>query len=316
MLFLGSSLIGDSSSYTLAPSNVTEVNHVTLEDGVFDTLCVNDDVIKYDIDSPIPEKWDVSTIMFAKFDDSTSAGAFDVDIDLVDGMLIKRCEIGDLNPEHKWLTINYIDVSGLTPDEKIELLNSPYYDNTNKSMATYEYAITLLSGTEEIGTVSSLVESSFDGIFITDDEQTWGTIVTDAFVNTTRNIAKSYQTTLNYRYPVVTTAAVINYDSGNATGEFVPFDPEACQLIYEDATRNAYQKRFMDFLTNYKAKILKTMDGRIWLVDVNPSPTDSANGIYYRRNVSFNWTEIGDYNSQADMYYNKLYDVPEKYWKG
>lgn len=315
-MFLGTSLVGDSSSYTISPSYVHNIRHLNLRYGFFDSLTVNEDVKKYNVNSPIPKEWEVTTIMMGDFDGTTSLGVLDIDLDLVDAMLVKRRELGENNPDHDWLIIEYQDLSEMTYDEKLEAINSFKYDNTNRSLATYEYAITPLINGEEAITVSGTVKSSFDGIFILDKDEIWGTIVTDAFINTVRNIEKTYQTTLNYRYPVTTTAAVVNYDSGSTTGEFVPFDNETCELIYDDKIRTDYQKRFMDFLTNYKSKILKSLDGRIWLVDVSPSPSDNANNMYNRRQVTFNWVEIGDYESQEDTYYSKFYDIPQRYWGG
>lgn len=314
-MFLGTSLVGDSSSYTITPSYVDNIRHLNLARGFFDSLTVNEDVNKYNINSPIPKEWEVTTIMMGDFDGTTSLGVLDIDLDLVDSILVKRRELGENNPDHDWVIIEYQDLSDLSYEEKLEAINSFKYDTTNRSLATYEYAIIPLVNGEEAITVSGTVKSSFDGIFILDKDEIWGTIVTDAFINTTRNVEKSYQTTLNYRYPVSTTAAVINYDSGSATGEFVPFDTETCELIYEDKTRTDYQKRFMDFLTNYKPKILKSLDGRIWLCDVSPSPSDNANSIYNRRQVTFNWVEIGDYESQRDTYFSKIYDIPTQYWE-
>ena len=315
-MFLGTSLIGDSSSYTITPTYVDNIRHLNLRNGFFDSLTVNDDVKKYDVNSPIPKKWEVSTIMMGDFDGTTSLGVLDIDLDLVDSILVKRREVSENNPDHDWLIIEYVDMSDLTYDEKLETINSFKYDNTNRSLATYEYAIVPLIDDEEVMTVSGTVESYFDGIFILDQNEIWGTIVTDAFINTTRNIEKQYQTTLNRRYPVSASASVVNYDSGSATGEFVPFDDETCTLIYDDRIRTDYQKRFMDFLTDYKAKILKSLDGRIWLVDVSPSPADNAVNMYNRRQVTFNWVEIGDYESQKDTYYSKFYDIPQRYWEG
>lgn len=314
MLFLGTSFIGDISSYTLAPSDIENIKNITITRGIFDAMSVNTDVIKHNVTDPIPDKWEGATIMQGDFDETTSLGALDLDIDAIDGFIVKRREVSVNNPEHKWLFLMYEDLTGMSYEEKLAAFNTPHFDNTNRSSTMYEYAIVPLTGRDPVTVVPNLIESFFNGVFIADCDETWGTIVTDAFINTTRNIQKSYQTTLNHRYPRMTTAAIVNYDTGSCEGEFVPIDWDECTLNYDDIERNIYQKKFMDFLTNYKAKMLKSMDGRTWLIDVSPSPSDTADGIYYRRKQSFNWTEVGDFNSQSDMYYNRLYNVPERYW--
>ena len=52
----------------------------------------------------------------------------------------------------------------------------------------------------------------------------------------------------------------------------------------------------------------------MWLIQVIPSPTDSADGEYKIRNISFNWMQIGDCNKVKDLYYAGLTDLTEEFW--
>ena len=47
---------------------------------------------------------------------------------------------------------------------------------------------------------------------------------------------------------------------------------------------------------------------------ITGDPTDTADTTYQNRNISFEWTEIGDYNSERDLYYTNLSDIEEKWW--
>ncbi len=47
---------------------------------------------------------------------------------------------------------------------------------------------------------------------------------------------------------------------------------------------------------------------------VTGDPTDTANGTYNNRDISFEWTEIGNYESERDLYNTNLSDVEEEWW--
>ena len=103
----------------------------------------------------------------------------------------------------------------------------------------------------------------------------------------------------------------MNYDSGSVDGKFYDLD-EACQIIEDKGY--FYKTGLMDFLTNQKPKIIKHPDGRIWLAQVMPSPTDSGDETYKFRNIVFQWAEVGKHDSNEDMYWADLNDVSEIYW--
>ena len=64
------------------------------------------------------------------------------------------------------------------------------------------------------------------------------------------------------------------------------------------------RKQLLDFLTNKNAKILKDWNGNIWLIVIvnNPSVSFQQNTSMRLADVSASWVEIGDYNSQKDLY--------------
>ena len=68
-----------------------------------------------------------------------------------------------------------------------------------------------------------------------------------------------------------------------------------------------------DYLTNRKAKILKDWSGNIWLCIIVNSPqvsyrSGSGMGI---PQVSFDWVEIGQADSQQDLYANGILNILE-----
>lgn len=305
MLFLNSQFVGDIHSIAYTPIEADKFKTIKLQNAIFDAFSMTHDI--YSTPSSNYNKvWDVDTILYAEFQNTVSAGSVDwqkVDIPM---FLIKRRESGE--DDTSWITIAQYDIiDGDTVNEVV-------IDFLNASKTTYDYAFVPIRNGTEGEYIMNTVYSEFDGIALMERGEYWWSPITDAFVNTTRNIEKSFNTMLNNRYPISVTRAVTNYDSGDGHGMFLPFVEEECRFIAEDAPRIRYQKKFMDFLTNYQPKILKTLDGRIWLVDVAPSPTDQANGYYDERYVDFQWHEIGKYDSEKDLYRSNLLAVEEEYW--
>ena len=88
-----------------------------------------------------------------------------------------------------------------------------------------------------------------------------------------------------------------------------------CELDFE--SNIDYMYAFKDFLMDGKAKILKHPDGRIWLIGVNKESgikDSQEDGVEEKRIISFSATEIGDYNSEKDLYDNGLSDVSREFW--
>lgn len=307
MFFLGSNFLGleDGSEYT--PVIMKEATGLILKGGIYDEMYITRDT-NTDMTDKIPNTWDTGTIMYASFNGTTAAGDPNWSDKSINGLVVKRREISDQKPISKWTTIFAKEVKKLSDFKFIK------QDFFNRANTTYEYALVPMRGTEEGTYVTETIFSEFNyRIFIMEKESWWGAVLTDGALNTTRNIAKTYHTILHRRYPVPVTSATVNYDSGSCEADWVPFDCETCEFKWDDATRTPYEKKFMDFLTNYNPKILKSFDGRMWLVDVDPSPSNNMGDTYYMRNIGFNWTEIGDYESENDLYQAGLVDIEPKF---
>ena len=97
----------------------------------------------------------------------------------------------------------------------------------------------------------------------------------------------------------------------------MPLDEESCEFAYDsdqDYERIKYQRDFMDYICDSVPKILKLPDGRLWLIQVTPGPADTANQQYNDREISWSWVEIGNVNSEEDLYYLGFSDVTEEWW--
>ena len=157
-------------------------------------------------------------------------------------------------------------------------------------------------------------------MFLISNEVVFGTAITDGFCDTTRNIPSSNVELLNSKYPLFVRNSIANYDTGECEGMFIKMTDDDGQCSTEmldtenDYARTMYQKEVMDFICDGTPKILKLPDGRMWIVQVTPNPTDTADTQYNNRNISFSWAEIGDANSEEDMYYLGLTDIGEQWW--
>ena len=181
-----------------------------------------------------------------------------------------------------------------------------------------EYALLPVLYGLEGNYASTRVNSKFDKMFLIEGNTVWGTEITDGFCDTTRNIPSANIELLNNRYPIFVRNTIANYDTGNCKGSFVPFtDEESCELAYDgdnDYQRIKYQRDFMDFICDSIPKILKLPDGRLWLVQVTPNPTDTANQTYNNREISWSWVEIGNVDSEEDLYYLGFSDIESEWW--
>lgn len=246
--------------------------------------------------------WNWDTVLYSSFNGTTEAGNVDFTLENTTDLIIKRRK----QDEFVWKTIWVQSISELK-DFDIKGV-----DTTARSATTYEYAaVAVRDGIE--GTYNKMtVDSEFDKIYLVEGDQMYGTSITDGFCDTTRNFPSSITPLLNNKYPIYIRNSSANYDSGSLSLGFV--DTETCPYNFEDKNRTPYQKKLMDFLCDAKPKLLKLPDGRMWLIIVTGNPTDNAENHYSNRKINFEWTEIGDCESEKDLYYANLIDVTEEWW--
>lgn len=246
--------------------------------------------------------WDWETVLYAPFNGTPEAGNVDFTLENTTHIVIKRRKQDEL----EWKTI-YVQ-----PIDKLEDFDIHEADTTARSATTYEYAaVAVRDGIE--GTYNKMtVESSFDKIYLVEKDQMYGTSIGDGYCDTTRNIPSAVTPLLNNKYPIYIRNTRANYDTGSLSLGFI--DTETCPFNFDDKNRVPYQRKVMDFLCDAKPKLLKLPDGRMWLIMVTGNPTDTADNYYANRKINFEWTEIGDCESQRDLYNAGLLDVSEEWW--
>ncbi len=306
MFICGSNFVGGESACALTPTDIANINYVELKNGIYDDLYITK-ATDFELTHECPKEWDFNTVLWAKFNNTTNAGNIDWNIETTSHIILKSRTEGNF----QWKTIFVKEV------HNIEDFVINYPDYFVASGQPVEYAVTnIMSGCEGTYATTGVI-SKFNKMFLIEGGTVWGTEITDGFCDTTRNIPSSTIELLHSRYPIFIRNTIANYDSGNCKGSFVPLDEESCEYAYDgdqDYERIKYQRDFMDYICDSVPKILKLPDGRLWLIQVTPSPADTANQQYNDREISWSWVEIGNVNSEEDLYYLGFSDVTEEWW--
>ena len=307
MFICGSNFVGGALACAITPTAIENIDYIELKNGLYDDLYVTK-ATDFEITGKIPEEWDFDTVIWAKFNGNTGAGNVDWSLETTSHLILKVREQNSFI----WKTIFIKEINVL--DDFI--INYPDYFIASGQPC--EYAIVpVFYGTEGEYAISQ-VTPKFNKMFLIEGNTVWGTEVTDGFCDTTRNIPSSTVELLNSKYPIFVRNTISNYDTGTCKGSFVPVIGEnKCELAYDskyDYQRIKYQREFMDFISDGVPKILKLPDGRLWIIQVTPNPTDTANQVYNNREISFSWVEVGDVNSEEDLYYLGLSEVTSEWW--
>lgn len=175
-------------------------------------------------------------------------------------------------------------------------LSFTYYDMTTRSGTSYDYYISLADNNTpsrtiiEFGNVNN-IECWFDGLFIGNNSKQYLAPL-NCSTNTTRNTQANYVTTLSSRTPYRVSNSNVNYTTGQSSALFTPLDANNQPTLQ---STKEYIEEVVDFLNDGTEKILKTHDGEMWYVSIDPGVNVSHDDYYTGSSkIDFNWTEIGD----------------------
>ena len=308
MIFFGSILSADELSPTLSSSAVENITTVTVSNAYYDDVYITENT-DYELSSSIPADWDFDTVMHATYDKNLSAGNVDFTFEEIkDSYLIIRRRISD--------TFNWITLQAYLIEERDDL-NIKFTDYTAAPGTEYEYAaIPVLQGFEG-SYYTSIVTPETDKLVIVDRTAVWATIVTDGFANSKRNSPPGVIEPINSKYATIVHNGMANYDTVTVTAGWFPTDEDNCTLMIGEeynAWVAKYAKQFMDFLTNKQIRMLKNVDGRMWLGYTTTLPSNNARDTYWDREITFGLTEIADVEDERVLYDAGLIDAPEQWW--
>ncbi len=308
MMFFGDFLSGNVMSVPCTPTDIDNINKIELSNGWYDDLRVTHNV-EEKLETEINQDWDWDTILHAKFDNSTGGGNVLWNFDTVSHLLIKRKKVD----EFKWITLEVHKI------EAVEDFNIRNIDKTAAPNFEYQYAaVPIKNGVEGFYSICN-VDVKSNCLVIIDKDEIWTTLLTDNNLDNTSVVPSSVVETMYDKYPTVVRNSNANYEQITVNASFFPTDgtneENGCTLDMDDDKKLVeYNRRVKDFLTNGKAKVLKSSDGRCWLIDVNQPPSDTATDHYKNRKLSFGVVEIGNIENEEDLYTYGFTDVASQWW--
>ena len=286
------------------PIDLNYVNYLKIENGIYDDMYAThiNESLKSSGDFCVPEEWDEETYIHAKFSGNLYAGNTDFGIDKVTHIVIKRREIG----EHKWMPLMV---------KEINSVNDFTFTETDKyaiSNTDYEYAVVpIIDGEEWNYSISEPCEVSFDCLVVLDKDEGYSTLY-DIDISATKNNTSSTITSWGKKYPIYVANAFNDYYTGDVTATFINMDCNNMNPSVKEVTK--FRNKLMDFLNNRKIKYIKDPLGRCWIACIGTSITDEDGGHPIAHKVSFNFTEIGDVNSNSDMYKYGFLNIGREWW--
>ncbi len=300
MIFLGNTFFSGENSLYHPTVNIAEITVIQLFDGTYNHLILSSDSSMTVRD--ITDEWDYNTKINADFDGKFDAGNTGFSLRNTDHVVIKRRELGST----QWVAIYVKEIS------KISDFDISFIDKYARSGVEYQYSVSSYTNGIENSFIIDNVYSEFDGYYITDKDCLYGTIYDVDGCDTSRNTTNQVLQLLNSKYVSVVSNSEANYESGSITGDFIQLDNQTKEVKRNEGL--LYRTQLKDRLTNKKPLILKISDGRIWMIKVTGSPTDSQNGHRDLRSITFEWVEVGNINDMRALYENGLSDVDSRWW--
>ena len=293
-MFLNAAFAGlgqDALSNTTASEE--EIIKFTLSNMVLDEIYATKKIL-LNFDWNIPTDWDFDTYLHGLYQNNTYAGNVDYSESFVSKVKIKK----RLKGEFTWKTIYERPI---TCNEDFSISIYDYYEPSN---AYVEYAYVPVIKNADAPPVSTEVYSKFDSYFFVDKETS-----IPAIFNPSSNISYNRESNTvvspGSKYPYVISNGVAKYYSGSLQVSFI--EMEDCQLNIEDAWK--YRKKVDEFMANGKAKILKTWQGEMWMVNTTGNIDRTSTDDCRIMQQTVNWVECGDPYSIGDLYDHGFIDT-------
>ena len=293
MYFCGQTFYGDNKSSRSALVDITNLNSITLDDGIYDDLFITKNYNMVITNSN--KEWNFDTIFHAMFKDNLLAGNIEFALNTITSIRIKQREKGKFD----WITIYDIPINSI---EDLSFVRTYKYCKGNTD---YEFAVLpVLNNTIE-GNMSVVeCESKFTGAYLMERDSSIQMVIN--FESTQqRNHSSITIQTLGRTKPFYITNGMSNYESGSINVVFIQFDN--CEPNTKTGAK--YRKNIYDMLTNKKPKILKFDDGRTYIIGITDAISQTSDVDIPVSTIT--WTEIADIDSEEDLYENGFLDWGE-----
>lgn len=298
---LGYNFLRDANALDATPVNMENITDVQLMNGIFDHFLVTRDVLSA-FDPNISKEWDFNTILNANFNGNIHAGNIDALLMQITSIKVKRRVVGTFD----WITLYDIPINTLDDFRFI------VYDLINRNDEYYEYAFVPVLNNTEGNYISGQIHSEFDGVFVCDITTSYKFIAELAYGDTAWANRTAVFEPYGSTYPKIVFNGQIKYRSGTF-GATLNTVQETTTKTLDRQGQVALANNISKFLINKKSKVLKDMNGNIYLITVVNNVTNNyvkelGNGLI---GINFEWVEIGDLASQSDLYSTGLVNIPE-----
>lgn len=279
--FLINGLDNDATYFVRAVGET--VNGYTLDTGFYEIQVKFSTFVK-DLSVKAENVYRDGTVKVSAVLDVASSESYDT-------LRIKRRRVGSFD----WTELYEMNISGQTGRIELEYIDR-YALGRN---AEYQYcAAPTIENVEQDAAIVA-VKSHFNGMYLLDKERVYYIGLDPEISDTTRNQSASVETTLSGKYPIVFYGSEANYYSGNCSGTIIKYDRTADEFDFDGSVQ--YRESMIDWLTNKKPKVLKSWDGRGWLINVNGNISIDDNEHYNKVSVSFDFVETGSLDSTDDL---------------
>ena len=283
------------------PLELNHIDYVKLENGVYDDLYAThiNERIKEPNEFVVPSEWDEETYFHAKFNGDLYSGNADFGVENTTNIIVKRRKKGT----YKWLPLFNIDA------DSSEDYNFAILDPYAASGITYEYAVVpIVNGVEGTYSIAECTVD-FDSLIIIDKDETYFTPF-DIEYSQQKNNTSSTIVPIGSKYPIYVANALNDYLSGNISATFIEVVNR--QIIFDNTVK--YREKVLDFLNNRKIKYIKEPFGKCWIASIGNAISDENNGHHDVHKISFDFTEVGNIESNEDMNRFGFLDIGEEWW--
>ena len=292
-MFIGSTFAGCPETIYGTGIRDETVTTITLKNMILDELYATKDVlIKFDWN--IPTDWTFNTYLHALYHNDLYAGNVTYSESIVQKIKIKKRFKGTFT----WKTIFEKEIHS-NKDFAIE-----FYDYLEPSNTNIEYAYVAVISNADMDTISTSVRSEFDCYFMVGQDEIYPL---DLDTETTTQFNRESKTIIpiGSKYPYVVNNGVARYYSGTLAATFIEFKDDD----YDVDNGWRYRNKIDEFLADGRAKILKTFEGNMYMVNIVGNLPRTVNEHYQNVSHQIEWVECGDPTMISDLYDNGFIDT-------
>lgn len=224
------------------------------------------------------------------------SGRIDLDVNITDDLssynINKYCLQFKKSDETRWITFSG-SKDGYELSSYMTSFSCSFIYGINNTK--YDFRIVLIDSSNRTrASYTTQIESVFNNSFICDNYHTYNITKEWSINSYAQSNQNSVYETLKSRYPIISKNAIQSYKEGQFTALLLTSLSQQSADI-DRLGQTELKREFETWLSNGNAKIIKTFNGDIWLVNV----TNTISSNYYKQlgngvaSTNFAWVECG-----------------------